>query len=285
VRPIPNATAVSAEVAAGWAVAAFGTVRAPHDAIPGLRQTLALPGQAPFPPAFLKHADEQTVVGLAAVFQAIQRHGWADHDFTDWGVLAAPRLLGRACMALAVQRFAQEGAWGVSPHLIPHRSLHSTSGTVSQALGIHGPNFGVGGGPLAAAEVMLAAAALMAGGRLPGLWLVLTGWDPEPILEHPALDAVAGPRPAQTCYGAVALALTDPAPGWDGPRLHVKAGNRGSSHGSNGSNGTPSGDWPWFSAETLRAVLADGNKSRAAWRLGCGGWVKLEGLGGAETNL
>jgi hypothetical protein len=282
VRPVPNATAVSAEVAAGCAVAAFGTMQAPHDAVPGLRQTLGLPGQAPLPPAFLKHVDEQTVVGLAAVFQAIQRHGRADQDFAEWGVLAAPRLLGRACLAVALQRFAQEGAWGVSPHLIPHRSLHSTSGTISQALGIHGPNFGVGGGPHAAAEVMLTAAALMAGGQVPGLWVVLTGCEPEAVLEHPAMASVNGPRLAETCYGAVALALTDPSPDWEGPRLHVKAGSLAHPHPPRGLNGT--GELPGFSVEGLQAVLTGGHKPRAAWRLGCGGWVKLEGLSGAAEN-
>jgi hypothetical protein len=82
-------------------------------------------------------------------------------------------------MAAALQRFAAEGAWGVSPHLIPHRSRHSISGTVSQALKIHGPNFGVGGGPGGTVEVLLAATALLEGKRLPGVWIVLTCLDPE----------------------------------------------------------------------------------------------------------
>ena len=42
-------------------------------------------------------------------------------SFTDWGVIGAPRFMGRAAMAQALQKFDQEGAWGISPHLIPHR--------------------------------------------------------------------------------------------------------------------------------------------------------------------
>ena len=82
-------------------------------------------------------------------------------------------------MASDLPRFLAEGAWDVSPHMIPHRSLHSVSGSVSQALKIHGPNFGVGGGPGCEAEVLLAGAALLEGMRLPGVWVVITRLDPE----------------------------------------------------------------------------------------------------------
>jgi hypothetical protein len=131
------------------------------------------------PASFLKHADEQTIAGLCSVYQAIKTAGFRSCCFRDWGVVAAPRFLGRPTMAAALQRFAAEGAWGVSPHLIPHRSLHSISGTVSQALKIQGPNFGVGGGPGGTVEVLLAATALLEGKRLPGVWIVLTCLDPE----------------------------------------------------------------------------------------------------------
>src|SRR5438067_465552 len=74
---------------------------------------------------------------------------------------------------------SQRALPGLSPHFIPHRSQHAISGTISQALKIHGPNFGAGGGPGAAAEALLAGAVLLEGSRLPGVWVVLTGWDPE----------------------------------------------------------------------------------------------------------
>lgn len=160
-------------------VAADAIRRVSLESLPDLRRNPGPPLREPLSACFLKHADEQTVVGLCAVFQAIQNSGLQATDFRDWGVLAAPRFLGRPAMAAALQRFAAEGAWGVSPHLIPHRSLHSISGTVSQALKIHGPNFGVGGGPAGAVEVLLAATALLERKHLPGVWVVLTCLDPE----------------------------------------------------------------------------------------------------------
>src|SRR5207244_64037 len=73
------------------------------------------------PANFLKHADEQTVAGVAAVFQAIGAGSLSDVSFTHWGVLAAPRFLARTLLAVTVQRFAVEAAWGISPPLIPPR--------------------------------------------------------------------------------------------------------------------------------------------------------------------
>jgi hypothetical protein len=156
----------------------------------------------PLPASFLKHADEQTVAGLSAVYQAIERAGLQETCFRNWGVVASPRFLGRPTMAAALQRFVSEGAWGVSPHLIPHRSLHSISGTVSQALKIHGPNFGVGGGPEGTVEVLLAATALLEGKQLPGVWIVLTCLDPESPPDE------AGRLAPGTQVVGVALALT-----------------------------------------------------------------------------
>jgi hypothetical protein len=203
-------------------VIAHAGVRVSHEALGPLRRQPGLVYGDSFPVAFLKHVDEQTVVGLTAVYQAIHDHGLtpgpAGPDFTTWGVVGAPRFLGRATMAAALQRFAAEGAWGVSPHLIPHRSLHSISGTVSQALRIHGPNFGVGGGPGAAAEAVLAAAALLECRHLPGVWLVLTAMDPEK-----APDATGRPASGTLC-AALALALVPALPGWAGIRLRVVSG-------------------------------------------------------------
>jgi hypothetical protein len=181
----------------------------------------------PLPVSLLKHADEQTVAGLSAVYQAIAKAGWHSTCFQDWGVIAAPRFLGRPAMQAALRRFAAEGAWGVSPHLIPHRSLHSVSGTVSQALKIHGPNFGVGGGPNATVEALLAATALLQGKQLPGVWVVLSCLKPE----LPA-DEAGLPAPCAQAVG-LALALT-PIPhssscgtggtGGERVRLHIRDG-------------------------------------------------------------
>jgi hypothetical protein len=163
----------------------------------------------------LKHSDEQTVVGLSAILHAIANQKLHDVPFTDWGVLAAPRLLARSAMIVSLQRFLAEGAWGVSPHMIPHRSLHSPSGTISHALRIQGPNFGVGGGPDGAVQVLLAAVALLARRALPGLWVVWTAQEPEGAMD---LDGRGDPH--TVCRG-LAVALAPPRPGVPGLRLHV----------------------------------------------------------------
>ena len=166
--------------------------------VPGACKVEALPA------SFLKHADEQTIVGICALSQVLQLPTLTDVDFTQWGVIAAPRFLGRAAMSVSLLRFAAEGAWGISPHLVPHRSLHALSGTVSQALRIHGPNFGVGGGNDSAAEGLLAAGALFADQNLPGIWVVLTAFDPELV---PADPTAADADPITTECVAIALAL------------------------------------------------------------------------------
>ncbi len=148
-KPIGSPVARRSDRSVNCAITAYGAIEADADSIAGLRQSPNPPAPVTLAPNFFKHSDEQTIVGLAAVFQAIRTHDLAGEDFTDWAVLAAPRFFGRAMLANTLRRFAVEGAWGVSPHVIPHRSQHSLSGTVSQALRIHGPNLGVGGGPLA----------------------------------------------------------------------------------------------------------------------------------------
>jgi len=288
VKPVPHLTLAAADTAVSCAVTAFGAMRASADALPTLRQTLKLPGGQVLPASFLKHSDEQTIVGLAAVFQAITNFNLVGASLTEWGVLAAPRFLGRICLAGALQRFVLEGAWGVSPHLIPHRSLHSLSGTVSQALGIHGPNFGVGGGAQSAGECMLAAAALLCDEQAPGVWVVLTGLDPEPILDPPSGPLpLPGPRPGEVGYVAVALALTTCPPAWSGPCLKIESvkgqpGMNGKPHNGVHSNGLAS-PLPFFHLESLLEVLANARPHAVAWRFDCGGGMTFER--GAETSL
>jgi hypothetical protein len=183
-------------------LAAHAAACLPVEATAALRRQLAPPGGAPFPANFLKHADEQTIAGLAAVFQAMTTYGLAADAFRDWGVVGSPRFLGLSAMAHDFPQFLVEGAWDVSPHMIPHRSLHSTSGTVSQALGIHGPNFGAGGGPGSEVDGLLAAAALLRDRHLDGVWLVCTCLDPE----QSADPGTGKPRPGTLCRG-LALAL------------------------------------------------------------------------------
>ncbi len=240
-------------------VAAHGCVRVKPDGLRRLRQQLTLPGAQPLPVSFLKHVDDQTVAALAAVFQAIEHFGLVGTSFTDWGVLAAPRFLGRLTMVSALQRFGEEGAWGVSPHLIPHRSLHSVSGSISQALQVRGPNYGIGGGPDCASEMFLAAAALLGRERLPGVWLVLSGWHPEP--------APGAAESASTCYAA-ALALLNAEAGRPGIRVRVVPGADVLSKE------------PPVSVEALAEVLANPTLPvQGRWALDGGGRLELEQAG------
>jgi hypothetical protein len=131
-------------------------------------------------PALLRQTEDQTVVSLAAVLAVL---GSLDDRepacFDRWGILAASRYLGRSGLVRTIAGFQDEGVWSVSPHLIPHLTLHSPAGTISLALGIHGPNLGIGGGPGAGFECFLTALTWLSTGRVPGLWLVLSGWSPE----------------------------------------------------------------------------------------------------------
>jgi hypothetical protein len=209
---------------AGYPVGALGVVEAAHAAVAGLRRTLGPPGGPPFPGTFLKAAEEQTVLAVAAVARAVADFGLQGQPLTDWGVIAAPRSLGRLAAAEALYKFEVGGAWKVSPFVVPHRSLHSVSGTVSQGFHIHGPNFGVGGHPGAILEGLLAAWTLLEENPLPGLFLVLTECEPEPVPDRdgtctlPVLCRALALafRPAPCGREVLRLRLV-PAPPGDGP--------------------------------------------------------------------
>ncbi len=235
-------------------VAAHAALRADADALARWRKRPE--GARPLAPALLKHADDQTVPGIGAVLRAIDQCGWAERSFADWGAVAGSNFFGRAGIAQTVQRYAQEGPWGVSPHLIPQQSLHAAAGTVSLVLGIHGPNFGVGGGPDAAPDAFLLAAALLADGRLPGLWLLLTGHEREFV---PGEIGAAAPDSPQ-CL-AVALALVPETAGPAGLRLRID----------------PFADRDDGSAapEFRLSEWVDAQLPHGAWRLGGAGRIEL----------
>src|SRR5262249_22094470 len=241
----------------------------PPEKMPALPQQPGPPPGEPLSASLLKHLDEQTLVALGAVFHAIKDHGLGNTCFTDWGILAAPRFLGRANLAVALHRFQLEGAWGISPHLIPHHSLHSISGTVSQVLKVHGPNFGVGGGPHAADEGFLTAAALLAGDRVPGVWLILTGYDPELVPENPAMASSNGKPAALPSCGAVALALVAARPGSPSLKLHIAAGPV---PGAGLEMPEQGGGKLLFYLEALLDALLSA-RPQGAWQLHCGGGV------------
>jgi hypothetical protein len=185
-------------------VAAHAWVRVPLESLQELRRIPGPGCDAPLPVSALKQADEQTVAAISAVYHAVHRFGLNVASFRDWGVLAAPYYMGRPALAAAMQRYQIEGAWGASPHLTAHRSLHSPSGTISQIFKIHGPNFGVCGGPGCATEVLAAAAAMIDAKRVPAVWVVLTALDPDTAPDRSGVHALG------THCAALALALTPP---------------------------------------------------------------------------
>lgn len=191
------------EVVWEGALAGFGAVSADLSAIASLRQAPGVAETPRIPPRFLLHADEQSVVGLAAVLQAIDANGWTAEQFSQWGVVGAPRYAGRGVGAVMLPKYGQGGPAVISPHFIPQLSLHSLSGVLSVALGMHGPNFGAGGGPGSLEEGLLAALTMLEDGQTPGVWLTLTEWSPELVR-----DASGEPIGESPICHAAALALT-----------------------------------------------------------------------------
>jgi hypothetical protein len=267
VTPIRDPSAPRAGTAICSDLIASAGVRVTMDMLPSLRQR---PGPGignSLPATFLRHADEQTVAALAAVLHAIQKSEMSVADFKDWGIVAAPCFLGRAALAIALQRLAAEGAWGISPHLIPHRSQHAVSGTISQVLKIVGPNFGAGGGPGSVGDALLAGAVLLEGNRLPGVWVVATDWEPEAIPDPNGCIS-----PDAICH-ALALALVGARPGWPGIRLRVLPRTKGERAGS----GAGQTLHKVSQLQDLLTTLAQEEPlpKMVVWPLDAGGWIEL----------
>jgi hypothetical protein len=248
-RPSTRETAVRCRVAGA------ACVRASAATVAETRRRPIEIGTHKLPASFLKHAEDQTVVAMMAVLRVLEDKSWQARSFADWGVIAAPNFFGRAIDAQTIERFHQEGAWGVSPHLIPHQSLHALSGTISQALKIYGPNFGIGGGANSAPDAFLIAASMLCD-ALPGLWLILASHESEWI----------PPTPPPVCQ-AIAVALTPDQTGDRG--MHLSLGQ------------IPAGDaidphWPDLHLNllaeewTLHGSLPEGH-----WRLADNHWLEF----------
>lgn len=224
---------------AGCRVAGHGLVECRASALGDLRGLAAPAGAPPIPHRFLRHADEHTVVGLHAVLAAIAA-GPPPPDLSRHAVVAAPCQSGRLAAARTLAQLPAGGAVTVSPHVVPQCSLHSVAGAVSVALGMHGPHLGVGGGPDALAEGLLAATTLLLHGdpECTAVWLVATDWD-----EEPALDPAGNPHGDPVCRAlavqlvpsgdadddgspthGVGLVLQPSARQESRPRLHEPAG-------------------------------------------------------------
>lgn len=192
---------LAADVVFQAAVVAAGSAAVPLGQFPALRKEPPKFGDVQLPSHFLKHADEQTIVALRAIGQAIERHDLDPRQMTNWGIIAAPRYIGRLAGAAILDRFANQGGSGVPPHAVAQNSLHSISGAASIALGVHGPNVGVGGGPWSIGDGIVGALSMFDAWHVPGMWLLLTQFDPEPIP-----DANGNPLHPSVAH-AVALAI------------------------------------------------------------------------------
>ena len=200
----------------GCAVEAYGVVKVAVEEIAALRKAPGPLGGRTIPASLLKHADHQTVLALAAVLRAVDEFGWHDRSFADWGLIAAPRFLGRINVAASMDRFKRRGVPSMSPLIIPTLSLHAVAGSLSLAMKSHGFNYGVGGGHGHLAEALLTGLAARDDNGVPGVWVVATQFSPEPVPD------TAGHSLIPSFGYGVALALTAAAPG--GP-----AGTSGSS--------------------------------------------------------
>jgi hypothetical protein len=195
-------------------VVAWASFRVSAAGLPALRKSPGTLGDEPMPNGLLRHVDEQTVVGVAAVLKAVRESCLGPSSFGRWSVLAAPRFLGRAKFEASFPQYHAEGAWGVSPHLVPGHSLHSPSGTISQVLHAQGANLGIGGTPGGEREAFLVAATWLEAGWADGVWIVLTGREPVETGEI----AVSDPGD----YRALALAMVGSRRDHEGPRLQIR---------------------------------------------------------------
>lgn len=185
-------------------IAAFGVANLTGEMLANIRKSPEAHTTMPLAPSVARHCDEQTLAALFAVGEAMRKMKSTTADFEAWGIVASTRFIGRSFFAQSLEKFDREGPWNTSVQVVPHRSLHSTSSTISLAIGSHGPNVGVGGGSDGEGQALLAATSLLDEFNLPGVWLVLAGWTPE-------LNVDASGVPTEECRcHALALALKPP---------------------------------------------------------------------------
>ena len=212
---------------------AWGTARATSAEAAAMRK--ALPAWVPegTPGHFLKHADEQTVVAVAALDDAICRGRLELANLRQRLVIAAPRYMGRIAGAASLDRYGRGGGPALSPHLIPQHSLHSVSGALSILLASRQPNLGVGGGDDSLVEGLLAALTFPGADQSSGVLLVATAWMPEPVVDRQA-SCTNDP----VCF-ALALALQPAAAGLSLGGLQLKVGGAAPRHPLGGREASP----------------------------------------------
>jgi hypothetical protein len=156
----------------------------------------------PLSPQLLRYSDEQTLASLVAISEAIRSANMTNNDFHDWAIVSSSRSLGRTAFAGVIDKYQDEGPWGVSVHVIPHCTSHSVAGTVSLALQSHGPCLGAGVAGNDELDALLAAACILRQPDWFGAWIVFSAWSPE--LE---IDKAGRPVSESLCLAA-AIAVT-----------------------------------------------------------------------------
>jgi hypothetical protein len=202
--------------AARCTVASHALVEIRLSAIAALRDQPPPAGAPALPPRFLRHCDEQTVVGIRAVLEAIARHPAPRPAFDRYGVIGSSCAAGRIAAAQTLAQLKTGGAVVVSPHIVPQCSLHAPASAVSVALGMHGPVIGASGGPHALSEGLFAAFSFLQDATCDGIWLVVTEWD-----EEPRLDQAGKPVDDPLCR-ALALALVPAGDATAALTLHLR---------------------------------------------------------------
>ena len=144
-------------------------------------------GSYSLPTRFLRHADEQTVIGVRSILKAMAADTQGNSDISNDAVIAATCLAGQPAAARTMIGLRDKGPVAVTPHIVPQCSLHSVASAASVGFGMHGPNFGVGGGIHAVSEGLLLAVTLapLLAITSPSarIWLICTGWDQQPSLK------------------------------------------------------------------------------------------------------
>ena len=129
-------TAGPAPAACTAAVAAQAMIAARLSEIASLRNG-GWPTTAPsLPQRFLRHADEQTVVGMHALLAAIASIPEPRQPLDCDGVVAASCQAGRLAGAHTLVQARRGGGVTVSTQIVPQCSLHSPAGAVSVGLEI-----------------------------------------------------------------------------------------------------------------------------------------------------
>ncbi len=214
---MPANTSAAPEFDCRYPIVGWSAVRLTLPEIAQTRKTSAnfFPPNAT--PIALKHCEDQTVAALAAVFRAIDHFQLAAVDFAAWSIVAAPRFFGRAMVSQTLDRFAIDGAWGVSMQFIPNAMHHAQASTLSLALGARGAAIGVGGGSESERDGALAALNVLQRQRSKGAWLVWTGWEPEYVVAANRPEPINEP----SCL-ALAMAIDGAPSERPGSSLHVR---------------------------------------------------------------